>query len=91
MVYNVRANPELHESGEFEGNLDFVRFTADVKSRSHREWKVAAEDLDRCLHTLENNAVRRNVLSKLRAGARVELPDSYTAAQLTALGFGAGN
>ena len=86
MTYSVRANPVMHESGELEGNLAFVRFTADSDSGSHKEWQVTEEQLDACLHTLESSGVRHNVLSKLLAGARVDLPGKYTVPQLKAMG-----
>ncbi len=87
MTYTVRANPVLHEFGEMEGQLGAVRFTADSKSGSHREWEVVAADLDARLYSLESSGMRYGVLSKLRAGARVELPGTYTAGQLEALGY----
>ena len=87
MTYNVRANPVVHEFGEMEGQLAAVRFTADSKSGLHREWQIVADELDSRLFSLESSGLRYGVLSKLRAGGRVELPGAYTAGQLEALGY----
>ena len=86
MTYSVRANPVLHEFGELEGSLASVRFTADSDSGNHKEWQVMGEHLDACLHSLESSGMRHNVLSKLQAGARADLPGKYTALQLKAMG-----
>ena len=89
--YSVRANPVLHEFGEFEGQLASVRFTADSGAGAHKEWQVPVEHLDTRLRILESSVIRHNVLSKLRAGGRVELPGKYKVAQLEAMGFGAAS
>jgi hypothetical protein len=87
MIYSVRANPVLHESDELEGQLAFIRFTADSKSGSHKEWQIAAEEIDARLHVLESSGLRYGVVSKLRAGGRVELPGTYKVLQLQAMGY----
>ncbi len=88
-TYSVRANPVLHESGSFTGQIDFVRFTADSGNGIHKEWRVDAALLDQTLRALENSAMRYEVLNNLRSGARADLPGSFTAVDLQKLGFSA--
>lgn len=85
-AYIVRANPIMHESGGFAGQLDFVRFTADCGNGIHKEWRVSAAILDQVLHALESSAMRYEVLNNLRCGARADLPGSFTAVDLEKLG-----
>jgi hypothetical protein len=88
-MYSVRANPVLHESGSFSGQIDFVRFTADNGDGIHKEWRVDAALLDQTLHALDSSAMRYEVLNNLRCGARAELPGTFTVAGLAKLGFSA--
>jgi hypothetical protein len=82
-TYGVRANPVIHESGE----LDYVRFTADGGSGAHKEWRVASDQLDQALHTLESSAIRYEVLNQIRSGARVDLPGTFSEIDIAKLGF----
>jgi hypothetical protein len=88
-AYIVRANPVMHESGGFAGQLDFVRFTADCGNGIHKEWRVNAALLDQILHELDSSAMRYEVLNNLRSGARADLPGSFTAVDLEKLGCAA--
>ncbi len=81
--YSVRANPQMNESDQLES----VRFTADFGAKVHLEWIVPASGLQKTLDTVDSIAIRHIVLEQLRFGMRTELPGTYTAAQLLALGL----
>jgi hypothetical protein len=85
--FTVRANPVLHEAGDFAGKLDYVRFTADRGEKTHKEWRVDSALLDAALHALDSSGIRYEVLNRLRSGGRVELPGAYSAIDLEKLGF----
>jgi hypothetical protein len=86
-TYTVRANPVMHESGDLIGKLNYVRFTADSGSGTHKEWHLKAALLDKTLHILESSGMRYQVLSHLQSGARMDLPGTYSATQLADLGY----
>jgi hypothetical protein len=86
IAYTVRANPVMHESGNLIGKLDYIRFTADSDTGTHKEWRLNAADLDEKLHILESSGLRYGILSKLQSGARADLPGTYSTTQLKTLG-----
>ena len=87
VAYTVRANPVMHESGDLIGKLNYVRFTADSGSGTHKEWHLKASRLDKTLHILESSGLRYGILSKLQSGARADLPGTYSTKQLADLGY----
>ena len=86
-TFTVRANPVLYDSGEFAGQLEYVRFTADSKDGTHKEWRTGSAEIDNVLHMLESSGMRHKVVSDLRSGARVDLPGLYKAGDLVELGL----
>jgi hypothetical protein len=86
-TFTIRANPVLHDTGDHAGKLDYVRFTADSSSGTHKEWRLAAASLDKGLHILESSGMRYGILSKLQSGARADLPGTYSIKQLANLGL----
>jgi hypothetical protein len=86
-AFTVRANPVLHDDGEQAGKLDYVRFTADSRSGTHKEWRLEAAHLDKTLRILESSGMRYQLLSQIQSGARVDLPGTYTQTQLAELGL----
>ena len=89
-TFTVRANPVLYDSGELVGQLEYVRFTADCKDGTHKEWRMDSAEIDKVLHVLESSGMRHKVLSHLRSGARIDLPGVYKAGDLAGLGLRAG-
>ena len=88
-TFTVRANPVLYDSGELVGQLEYVRFTADCKDGTHKEWQMDSAEMDEVLHVLEDG-MRHKVLSHLRSGSRIDLPGVYKAGDLVGLGLRAG-
>jgi len=86
-AFTVRANPVLHDDGDNAGKLDYIRFTADSRSGTHKEWRLEAAKLDNTLRILESSGMRYQLLSQIQSGARVDLPGTYTLTQLSDLGL----